>query len=100
MSKAGNNPPAAVLPGDIVIADIPDPDGNPIDHRHPAMVFRANSQIAYLVAISTSFTEPPPRHWIKLPHAPKGHPVTGLRDPCVLKCDWIIKLPLSGLCKI
>lgn len=77
-------------PGDIVIADIPDPDGNPIDHRHPAMVIRADANQAYLVGISTKFSAPLPRHWLFLPL----DATTNLREPCVLKCDWITK-PIS-----
>jgi len=72
-------------PGDIVIANIPDPNGDPIDHCHPAMVLRANAQIAYLVAISTKFSRPTPKHWLELPLNAN----TNLREPCVLKCHWV-----------
>lgn len=77
-------------PGDIVIADIPDPDGNPIDHRHPAMVLRADASQAYLVGISTKFSTPLPKYWLLLPL----DATTNLREPCVLKCEWVTK-PMS-----
>lgn len=87
-------------PGDIVIADIPDPDGNPIEHKHPAMIIRADSQNAYFLGISTKFEKPCPRHWIELPHDPNGHPVTGLKRPSVLKCNWDTQmLPTSRIVK-
>jgi hypothetical protein len=84
---------------DIVIAEIPDPDGKPAKHRHPAMVLltQPGASEAYVVGISTKFDENRPPHWILLPHAPGGHPETGLVEPCVLKCDWVIRFPAIQL---
>lgn len=80
-------------PGDVVLADIPDPHGQPCDHPHTCMVLRSSDcdPNIYLVAISTKFTDPLPSDWLPMLHAPGGHPITGLKYPCVLKCNWIVK---------
>lgn len=85
-------------PGDIVIANIPDPEGNPCDHRHPAMVLRSEVGVdpIYLVAISTRYDPASrPKDWLLLPFEAGGHPETGLRDACVLKCDWVVRFLAS-----
>lgn len=89
----------ALQRGDIVIADIPDPDGSPAKHRHPAMVLMADASATdvYVVAISTSFGASIPSNWIPMPHATNGHAVTGLKEPCVLKCDWVVRFEVSRL---
>jgi hypothetical protein len=78
-------------PGDIVLADILDPQGQPCDDPHPAMVLRIDQTVCYLVGITTSYQDPPPGHWIRMLQFPGGHPQTGLYRPCVLKCDWVVK---------
>lgn len=84
---------------DIVIADIPDPQGRPCQHRHPAMILMAQDgyEDVYVIGISTSFSPPVPAHWIALPFSEEGHPDTGLREPCVLKCDWVVPFRASQL---
>ena len=84
-------------PGDIVRADIPDPEGNPCAEPHRTMVLRTDGVTAWLVGISTRFSEPPPRHWLLLPFAPGGDKVTGLTQPCVLKCNWVKSKPVQQL---
>lgn len=83
--------------GDIVRADIHDPDGKPCAEPHRTMVLRTDGVNAWLVGISTKFTEPPPRHWIRLPFAPGGGSITGLVSPCVLKCNWVKLKPVCQL---
>ncbi len=80
-------------PGDVVLAEIPDDAGRPCDHPHPCMVLRSSDcdPYIYLVAISTRFDDPPPKHWLPMLYAPGGHPITGLNQPCVLKCNWVVK---------
>jgi len=58
-----------VKPGDIVIANILDPDGNPCSHSRPVMVLRASLEAAnaWVVGISTKFSDPPQLHWLLLP---------------------------------
>src|ERR1700678_2705500 len=84
-------------PGDIVVADIPDPNGTPCGHRHPAMVLRSSPSAteAWLVGISTGFGAPLPSHWLPLPYDINHHPMTGLVEPCVLKCNWVVRYPVK-----
>lgn len=78
--------------GHIVYAQIPDPDGKPLDEPHPAMVLREPDAAGnlWLLGISTKYDPPPRRLMIELPWHPDGHPETGLSRPCVLKCWWAI----------
>ena len=80
-----------------MLAHILDPQGNPCDEPHPALVLRLDDTRAYLVGITTSFEDPPPGRWIRMLHAPGGHPVTGLDRPCVLKCDWVVRFPTAAI---
>lgn len=88
-----------VKPGEIVWAAVLDPEGKPCDEPHPVMVLRAHAgvQDAWVVGISTKFTEPPPRHWLRLPYAEGGHSITGLTRACVLKCNWVQMFPIRQL---
>jgi hypothetical protein len=89
-------------PRDIVVADIPDPRGKKCVHRHPAMVLRAEAGVnaIYLVAISTQFDALTiDRNWLPLPFHADGHPETGLKEPCVLKCNWVVSFLASNVIK-
>ena len=88
--------------GQVVAVDIPDPDGKPSTHKHPAVILSPTDRIAtapfvFVVGISTKFTDPPPAHWIKLPWQRDGRARTGLDKPCVAKCDWLVKVQKSQL---
>jgi len=78
--------------GSVVLANIPDPDGRPCGHPHPAMVLRGPDDAGnlYLIGISTQFESPPGRLMVECPWSPGGHPETGLDRPCVLKCWWVV----------
>ena len=84
------------------MADIPDPNGNPCGHRHPAMILRATDSATdvWLIGISTSFGHPLPGHWIEIPYQDGGHPITGLREPSVLKCNWVVRLHLNAVSRV
>ncbi len=84
--------------GDIVLADILDPDGNRCADRHRAMILRGPDQAGtvYLVGITSSFT-PGARLQIKLPWALGGHPITGLTMECVIKCNWVVRFNTSQI---
>jgi hypothetical protein len=85
-------------PGDIVRGDIPDPEGNPCDEQHRAMVLRANDSSAWIVGISSKFdNDHRPWYWLLLPNSPGGHEVTRLTIPCVLKCNWYCQKPVQQL---
>jgi mRNA-degrading endonuclease toxin of MazEF toxin-antitoxin module len=42
-----------------------------------------------VVAITKSIGENPPAYWVPVPHGRPAHPVTGLFEPSVAKCNWI-----------
>ena len=80
--------------GDIVLADIPDPDGKLCDHIHPAMVLKANATDSWLIGISTKFSPSSlPAFWFRLPVSS----ATGLTEDCVLKCNWTVPFPVSRI---
>jgi mRNA-degrading endonuclease toxin of MazEF toxin-antitoxin module len=83
--------------GDIVEAEILDPDGKNKKPR-PVVIITPDSELPSatsitVVAISTSpALGPIPASYFELPakltaHG-KGHPVTGLKLRCWAKCDW------------
>jgi hypothetical protein len=84
-----------VEPGDIVIADIPDPNGVSCGHSRPVMVLRCSpeSNVAWVVGISTKFSATHPIHWLPLP----CDGVTNLRESCVLKCDWVHRVSVASI---
>ena len=85
--------------GDIVLVDLPDPDGLPCNSLHPAMVFRGPDPTGtiYVVAITSSF-DPVEKHLvIPMPWADGGHPLTGLWKPCVMKCWWVVRLKADSV---
>jgi mRNA-degrading endonuclease toxin of MazEF toxin-antitoxin module len=90
---------SAIQPGDIFIADVLDPQGKPCGHRRPVMLLRAatSSENVWGVAISTTFADPLPDHWLPLPSSKGGHPVTGLKELSVLKCDWTVSISKTEL---
>lgn len=78
-----------------VLANLPDPDGKPCSHEHPAMVLRGPGSDGglWVIAISTKFDTPNRnRFWIECDWQDGGHPVTGLSRPCVLKCNWVVAI--------
>ena len=91
--------PSAYEFGHIVKADIPDPDGQACATPHYCMVLRPPDDDGdlYLVGISTRFDRPIPRLMIELPWEAAGHPDTGLYEPCVLKCAWVVKFNESRI---
>ena len=87
--------------GWIVLADIPDPDGKACSHPHPAMVLRGpdSSGALWLIGISTKFDSPPGRLIVECPWAEGGHEMTGLTQPCALKCRWVVQFDRKRLIK-
>jgi mRNA-degrading endonuclease toxin of MazEF toxin-antitoxin module len=76
--------------GDIFMARVPDPSGGSIDHDHPVIV--ASTKLdghgrLRVVVISHKVTTPHPLGHIPMPWKV---PTTGLWQPCVAKCDWIV----------
>ena len=89
----------AVKEGEIAFAYILDPDGNPCRDNHPVMIFRtvAGASDVWVAGISSNFTEPIPKHWLRLPWSPDGHAVTGLYLDSVLKCNWVHRKAIAAL---
>lgn len=76
--------------GDIVLVNIPDPDGLTMTSNHPAMIVHGpRGNQAVVLGITASFDEPIGPLEIRMPWAPGGHAVTGLYKDCVMKCYWI-----------
>ena len=88
--------------GQIVVVEIPDPEGKPCSHKHPAVIFSPTDRIesethVFVIGVSTKFTEPPPSNWVKLPWQRDGRARTGLDRPCVAKCEWLVEVEKSQL---
>jgi len=87
-------------PGDILVARIPDPDGNSLIDPHPC-IFIADSisrpGFIIVVGITGSFSEPIDPLWWKMPWDPNRHPATGLTKPCVAKCNWHPHIPQTAV---
>ena len=93
--------------GEIYLGQIPDPNGQPVDEPHPAMILTEPltsnpDEVIHVVGISTKFSDPPPPHWIKLPYSnDSSRPArTGLKQRCVLKCNWIVPVQVKVLIKL
>lgn len=85
--------------GTIVWVRIADPSGE--NHKcRPAVVLTPTEEIdavgqVVVAAASTRFEEPLPVNKIKLPWHNNKHPVTGLKKPTVVVCDWLVTIDLN-----
>lgn len=53
-----------------------------------------------MAAISTKFTSGDiPPEWFEMPFTPGpgGHAVSGLDSPCVVKANWLVRLPAEDV---
>jgi mRNA-degrading endonuclease toxin of MazEF toxin-antitoxin module len=78
--------------GRIVFAWIADRNG--FRKLRPAVVVVSDQELAndgelILVAITTTFTEPPPEFCVPLPWHPRGHPTTKLTKRSAAVCNWL-----------
>jgi mRNA-degrading endonuclease toxin of MazEF toxin-antitoxin module len=78
--------------GSIVLASLNDYHGK--TSAHYAVVLTSSENIRHgsdlvVAGISTSFRHPLPPQWFALDTHPLGHPITGLKEACVVKADWI-----------
>jgi mRNA-degrading endonuclease toxin of MazEF toxin-antitoxin module len=81
--------------GRIVYAWIPDRHG--YKKLRPAVVLTSNEEIPAVeefavVAVTTTFTDPPPQFCAPLPWHPRGHPVTKLTKRSAAVCNWVAAL--------
>ena len=82
--------------GQVVRIAVPDPRGKNPKSR-PVVILTETAELAdndeFVVAcISTQFSEPLPQHCIPAPWSPDGHAKSGLRQPSVVKCRWLLKV--------
>ena len=45
-----------------------------------------------VVAVTTTFTDPPPDYCVPLPWHPRGHPVTKLSRRSAAVCNWVVAI--------
>jgi mRNA-degrading endonuclease toxin of MazEF toxin-antitoxin module len=45
-----------------------------------------------VVAVTTTFADPPPKNCVPVPWHPRGHPVTRLTRRSAAVCDWIVAI--------
>ena len=85
----------SVKQGQIVWGWFSEPNGRNAKRRR-AVVLTETEDICddeplSVAVISTKFDpERIPSNWIPAPWHRDGHAVTSLKEPCVIKCDWII----------
>lgn len=89
--------------GSICWADVPDRNGH--IKRRPIVVLTPTRDIlldqpVVAAAVTTTFQEPLEAACVRLPHDPHGHPATGLRRDCVVRCDWLLALRPSDVVEI
>lgn len=83
--------------GEIVLATIQDAEHNP----RPALVItvpdvKGPDEKLFVVGISTDFDSSLPHHFPLGFHS-AGHPRTGLKKRCAVKCDWTVLIRLADV---
>jgi hypothetical protein len=97
--------PAPISLGTIILAPVREPiDRAPVD-PHYAIVLSPQREIAAgldlrVAVCTTSFRYPLLSGWFEMPTAPDGHPITGLREACVVKATWIDRVPQSAVMRV
>jgi mRNA-degrading endonuclease toxin of MazEF toxin-antitoxin module len=71
--------------------------GAAIKKLRPAVVLTPNEEVASVdefavVAVTTTFTDPPPEFCAPLPWHPRGHPITRLTKRSAAVCNWVAPL--------
>jgi mRNA-degrading endonuclease toxin of MazEF toxin-antitoxin module len=81
--------------GQIVLVDVPDPQGRnrkirPVIVVTPSDEIVAN-ELVVAVAITGTLPKKLPADHVLLPYHNDGHPRTGLRRRCAAVCSWLIE---------
>lgn len=82
--------------GAVILASVRDPQGaNP--KVRPLVVVTPTAELStgaelVTVAITGCFSTPLQDDEVLLPFHPAGNAKSGLRKPCVAKCEWLVKL--------
>jgi mRNA-degrading endonuclease toxin of MazEF toxin-antitoxin module len=79
--------------GQVVEVAITDPRGQNKKPR-PAVILTDTEELSVadkfvVAAITRKFSEPLPSDWILLPWSSDGRAKSGLREPSVVKCNWL-----------
>ena len=88
--------------GDIVLAQLPDPEGRSIVWPHPAIILNKTNDILpenkiVVLGITTKFAAPLETGQFRLPWSPDGDKRTGLRAECVVKCSWRVAIDYKDI---
>jgi mRNA-degrading endonuclease toxin of MazEF toxin-antitoxin module len=72
-------------------------DRNGHGKLRPAVIITPDDEIAgstplVVMAVTTTFADPPPAACVALPWHPKGHPVTRLRQRSAAVVDWLARI--------
>lgn len=91
-------PTTIIRYGDIVFADVCEPNNGPPAGPHPVIVVSSNQDIdsgrdLNVVVCSRSNLNPPKSGWFKLDTKPGGHEITGLDKACFAKATWLQTIP-------
>lgn len=86
--------------GRIVWAEVLAPDGT--RKCRPAVIITASAEISstepfVVAAATTSFGEPLPSGYVKLPWHPKGQVRTKLRKPTAVVCHWLVEITANDV---
>jgi mRNA-degrading endonuclease toxin of MazEF toxin-antitoxin module len=86
------SPQPAIRHGRIIFAWIKDRNGH--GKLRPALVLGENVQVSAndeltVMAITTTFANPPPKFCVPLPWHPRGHPVTRLHQRSAAVANWL-----------
>src|SRR5438876_501836 len=89
--------------GQIIL--VPVPDGHGHEKPHPAVVLSPMDQInaeskLRVVCISTQIENPCPSYHVRLPWKRPHHPRTGLNNPNVAKCNWLVRVDQAKVIKV
>ncbi len=87
--------------GRVIWAELLDPQGRNPKCR-PAIIITPTDDITpdgkvRVVAISTRLDAAPPEVQVPLQYDPRGACRTGLREPCVAVCNWIVHSSLTTI---
>src|SRR5437870_4372201 len=68
----------------------------------PAIIITEDSEISpdadlVVMAITTTFTDPPPEFCVPLPWYPRGHPVTRLQQRSAAVVNWLSSIRASDV---
>ena len=90
--------------GQVVNVEIADPRGQNKKLR-PVVILTATHEISdegnlVVAAISTKLADPLPADWISVPWSRDGHAGSGLTEPSVVKCHWLVRVTTADVVSV